>query len=245
MAAVMINSGDSAGTGEYLNKSLLVEQAKSGVNAEKTMSATMNIGSVWQEPKDNFIAKVFPSDSTWHFLYTTDDVELTNTLFSIESDETLDEQTKKYQAKRVEEVVKESYVVGAMSVCYITTGIFIILLLVTIICLFVGVDNTVVYIIAGISGFFLLSAIGSYVYASAVAKGKGESRWSDYSNDLNSKLNSGKTMASILDEFSKNKQSNLDRQARSRDYKSRRPASSGLLSNLLAGGIGFAAGRNF
>jgi hypothetical protein len=197
------------------NKLVELQTASSGIsNINTVLSAKSSSEFVWKEPKEGAIAYLFPSSSTWHRLYNNDPINITRTLFDIDTSN-LETKEKERLNGRVAAIIKQ--------VPYVTyTGAFWQLLIAfCIICIlyflfksywisvFPGVDAMFPWF----CGFVIVSLASTLIYAEVWAEGAGDAYWGDYIAELRAKLNSGSTLQKVLESQEAEHQRDLDRKA--------------------------------
>jgi hypothetical protein len=183
-----------------------------GHDATKVMNSTNNFSIQeyrFQEPKSGFIANVFPGENTWHSLYNHDYHEITNHLVSINNMK-VDENTKNNLKQRIKETVINSYQHSAMSKFY---QILLIGTLVLIVMVYLKSSTGSEMPIKSTAFIIALLAAATYAYATIWAKGTGEAYWEEFSNDLQAKIQTGKTLPMILKEYQERAENEKTRNA--------------------------------
>lgn len=193
-----------------------------GYSAKNASNFASNMGTLaeysFPEPKTGIIAKVFPSESTWHNLYDHNYAEITQQLISA------DKAGLSNAKKRIGEVVTESYYVTAMGNLY---KFLVAIAVISIIILLSGGS------LLNWPKFYIISAIiaaSLYGYAEIFAKGRGEAYWQEYQADVQSKAAVGMMPAQMLEVYRQDANKEKDRAALTASAS----RSSGLSTGLFA-----------
>ena len=223
MATPIIPLAESSSTSDYLQESLKLKQAESGTITGKTLSATVSLGSTWNEPKTGVLAMVLPSSSTWHYLYNNSRSEMTEALIAVDADTSTDDATKLQRKQRVGEIVQESFVVSAMSKVYIAIIILVVLFVVR---MMYYPEST-----ALVTAMKITAAIGvlAFIYKMGWSEGAGQAYWTEYQQDLSGKLGVGGTLKSALETYER-EEAALAKEAADRAAMRSRPRQTSLVT---------------
>jgi hypothetical protein len=226
--ATVLAQGDSA------SQIAQNQQAISGIRTSDALASKLDLSttSTWEEPSESWISSLFPSNSTYHYLYSTNKSTVTAALDGIQEDTTITDQMRACRKREVKEVVSKSWWKSA--VAHAVQALILVMIL-SLVWVFSDMKFTILPYFMG--GFAVVSAI-YFAYAEFWAEGKGEAYWTEYMADLSFRQKSGSTLGEIAKEFREEEQQDANRtamaQASSRRYSG--------MSSGIGTGIGMGVG---
>lgn len=184
----------------------------------------------WTEPKEGFIATLFPSEETWHPLYDNNIVEYATVLYSIDNniDIQISENPKEKnnldklrdeQKDKVKKVIKQSFIVKAES--RFIKSIIAVVIIIIIVSVFYYYNKNFMSgkVFIGIITLCILIPVAFAADAYINAPGRGTNTIHDYERIIASHSGTGnldnKILQNIKDEYNKEQDRNVFSAARS------------------------------